>query len=144
MAVWIRSGLRQPRAAEDSPLFYPDDWGTPEAWIGEGPIEQKAYAVFEGIAFALRKLGEKGFGAPGGTIVALGGGSALDDWVQLVANVFQRPLERTNADGLDGAAEIAGVPVQSRLSQSETFEPMPEKISLLEARYLRWKSSQRY
>ncbi|MEI8313263.1 MAG: FGGY family carbohydrate kinase, partial [Verrucomicrobiota bacterium] len=108
---FIRS-MRQAQVREDSVLFYPDNWGSAQAWEGEGTLEEKAYAVLEGIGFALRQLAGEDFCTREGNIVVLGGGSRLDEWVQLVANIFDRQLVRTVRDGLDGAASIAGVALQ--------------------------------
>ncbi len=139
---FIRS-MRQARVREDSVLFYPDEWGTAQAWKGEGLLEEKAYAVLEGIAFSLRRLAGDDFCRRGGDIVVLGGGSRLDEWVQLVANIFERRLVRSAGDGLDGAAAIAGVSPQGGAppSASDTFFPEGTNKELLSRRFQRWRDN---
>jgi len=134
--------MRQARVREDSVLFYPDDWGTPSAWKGEGTPQEKAYAVLEGIGFALRHLAGEGFRAEKGRIVILGGGSRLDDWVQLVADLFGREFVRSGRDGLGGAAILAGVPLQGgeETAPADHFSPRDEKRGFLDRRFQSWKN----
>jgi xylulokinase len=108
---------------ERSPRFDPHKWGTPCAWSGDGTPQEKAYAVLEGIATALHDMAGDSFCKEGGEIVILGGGSRLDFWVQLVADIFQRRLIRVSRDGLDGAAMLAGIPIKNLTESSTTFEP---------------------
>jgi xylulokinase len=109
---------------ERSPRFDPLKWGTPCAWSGDGTPQEKAYAVLEGIAIALHEMAGDSFCREGGEIVILGGGSRLDFWVQLVADIFQRRLIRVQDDGLDGAAMLAGIPVKTTPATTTTFEPI--------------------
>ncbi|MCX6969931.1 MAG: FGGY family carbohydrate kinase [Verrucomicrobia bacterium] len=136
---FIRS-MRQARVREDSVIFSPDEWGSAQAWKGEGILEEKAYAVLEGIAFSLRRLAGDDFCKPGGGIVVLGGGSRLDEWVQLVANIFDCQLVRSAGDGLDGAAAIAGVSLRGgHPPVNDTFFPDSTNKELLSRRFQRWK-----
>jgi len=133
--------IRLTHIREDSVLFYPDNWGSLRAWHGEGTLEEKAYAVLEGIGFALRRLAGLHFCAEEEKIMVLGGGSRLDGWVQLVANIFRRTLVRSDCDGLDGAATIAGVLATYGREHTicpELFYPDDTKDQLLERRYRRW------
>lgn len=124
---------------ESVPLFNPSRWGHPDAWSGEGSTEENVYAVMEGIGFALRdKVGEAFF-ADIKEIIALGGGSRLDGWMQLIADIFGYPLIRGTEDGLDGAARIAGVDIQPRTQPPVTFLPDPAKKDLLLKRFALWK-----
>lgn len=131
---------RRGNARESSPLFDPGAWGSAAAWAGEGTQEEKAYAALEGIAFALRALAGDGFSGGGEEIVILGGGSRLDFWVQLVANIFRRPIIRGSNDGLDGAAVLAGIPMLEPRPASKIFLPDPATFRLLEARFARWNA----
>jgi len=125
--------------AETLPLFNPRSWGSGQAWVGEGTCEEKAYAVLEGIAFALRNMAGDHFSGKNGEMLLLGGGSRLDFWVQLVADVFDQTLVREKRDGLDGVAVLAGVPMVSDSLLSKIFSPSSEKRPLLEARFARWR-----
>lgn len=106
-----------------SPRFDPRKWGTPSAWSGDGTPQEKAYAVLEGIANALHDMAGDSFCREGGEIVILGGGSRLDFWAQLVADIFGRRLIRVQRDGLDGAARLAGIPVNNTATPTAVFEP---------------------
>ena len=125
---------------EDSPLFYPSQWGTSAAWLGEGNINELAFAVFEGIAFALRNMAN-GMLADG-EIVVLGGGSRLDFWVQLMADTFQMPVFRSKRDGLDGAAKLAGckIPDDGAGDSVRHFPPNRALAGRIDQRFARWNS----
>jgi len=131
---------RRGNARESSPLFDPGAWGSAAAWVGEGTEEEKAYATLEGIVFALRALAGDGFSGGGEEIVILGGGSRLDFWVQLVANIFRRPIIRGSNDGLAGAAALAGIPIVEPRRASEVFLPDPATFQSLEARFVGWNA----
>lgn len=92
--------------------FNPAGWGSPTAWIGQGTRGQKAMAVLQGIAESLQGLAacvlEKPLCAEL-EIVVIGGGSRIDFWMQMLADVLQRDLTRVATDSLDGAARLAGV-----------------------------------
>jgi len=132
-------GARQAMVSESSALFYPGSWGSAAAWAGDGGEEESAYAVLEGIAFALRASTGEPFSVGGEEMVILGGGSRLDFWVQLIANIFCRPIIRGSNDGLDGAALLAGIPIIERRA-AEVFLPDPSTSHLLEARFARWNA----
>lgn len=120
---------RQANVTKNLPFFYPDQWGSAEAWRGEGSIEEKAYAAMEGILFALlHAAGGERFQAPQGMVV-LGGGRRLDFWLQMAADIFRCPLQPGTSDGLTGAARLAGCPVP-------TIPPPPESIRTPQAEHL--------
>ena len=125
-----------------TPFFYPKAWGSVEAWRGEGDADARAYAVLEGIGFALLHLGGETFFGTGDEVVALGGGSRLDAWLRLVADIFGCSLVRGQRDGLDGAARIAGVPVPDagHAGGGEVFAPGNRDREMLQERYQRWIS----
>lgn len=126
---------------EDAPFFHPARWGSDEAWKDRGTPEAMAYAAFEGIAFALREMAGTAFEEEKGTITILGGGSRLDLWVQLIADVLARPIARGKHDGLDGAAAIAGVQIATHDDAQTIFQPDNTRSRFLDARYRQWQSS---
>lgn len=87
--------------------FDPARWGSPEAWTGKGTRGQKALAVLEGIALALRGLAPEKI-ASNAEILVMGGGSRLDFWVQMLADKFGCRLTRSRRDGVTGGAVLAG------------------------------------
>ena len=107
--------------------FDPSRWGSATAWSGQGTAGQKARAVLEGIASALRGLAPAKIDAEQ-EIVVLGGGSRLDFWVQMLADMFQCPLIGTCRDGLTGAAMLAGCSTE-RMNQEpdKVFRPFADK-----------------
>jgi gluconokinase len=94
-------------------VFYPERWGSPNAWSAEGTREQMARSVLEGIASSLYELAAPYLKAEGcgdgHEIVMLGGGSRLPLWVSIIEDIFGCPICSARTDGLDGAARMAGV-----------------------------------
>ncbi len=131
---------RQVKVRKSSPLFYPGAWGSVAAWAGQGNEDENAYAVLEGIAFALRALAGDNFSDGGNGILVLGGGSRLDFWIQLVANILRQPILRDSNDGLDGAAILAGIPIIKSRRAAKVFVPDPAMSRLLEGRFARWNA----
>jgi sugar (pentulose or hexulose) kinase len=131
----LAAGL--PRSA---PFFDPSRWGSEDAWSERGTPGEMAYAALEGIAFALRSLGGAAFDDDKGTITVLGGGSRLDRWVRLCADVLQRPIVRGTRDGIDGAAMIAGVP-RAFDGEENLFHPDPARSRHLDERFLQWQTA---
>jgi xylulokinase len=123
-----------------APFFDPSLWGGENAWSAEGSPDEMAYAALEGIAFGLRALDENALGNGHGAVTALGGGSRLDLWLQLLADVFKRPFVRGTRDGLDGAAMIAGVPLVPESCKETVFHPDPARSRFLDDRFLKWRS----
>lgn len=107
--------------------FDPPRWGSPAAWSGQGTCGQKAMAVLEGIARALHGLAAPVLDNPAPTereIVVLGGGSRIDFWMQMLADMFRRDLTRGTSDCLDGAARMAGATGSGRREARATvFHP---------------------
>ena len=122
-----------------SPLFFPDKWGNAEAWSGDGCRAEKAYAVLEGIAFAMRLLASPRFRGSTERIAVLGGGCRLDYWMQLVANVLGCMLVRASCDGLDGAVVVSRKAQFSPLNSNEVFSPDLSSPDLLELRFEHWR-----
>ena len=128
------------KAGPDTPFFDPDRWGSAAAWSSQTNLEEMAYAVLEGIAFALRACAGEAPGAKDGEILILGGGSRLDFWVELLANTFQCPFTRSTCDGLDGAASLAGLDLPTGHGQlaNRRFLPEPSRMEELGKRYHLW------
>lgn len=125
-----------------APFFDPDRWGSEDAWRGFSASAEMAYAVLEGIAFALRALSGSAFLRDEGAITVLGGGARLDRWVQLLADVFGRPFARCSRDGIDGAAALAGVPlVVGGREEESIFMPDPTRRRFLDDRFSQWQSA---
>lgn len=124
-----------------TPLFDPNRWGNTTAWSDRTDIGSMAYAVLEGIAFALRLCAGELPRRMDEEIQILGGGSKLDFWVQLLANIFQCPFARSKQDGLDGAAMLAGLrlPVDCQSGGTTRFLPEPAVSGALECRYQMWR-----
>jgi sugar (pentulose or hexulose) kinase len=112
--------------------------GGPDAWTARGTPETLAYATLEGIAFALRELAGDD---TDGSITVLGGGSRLSPWVQLLADVFNRPLLLGGRDGIDGAAVLAGVSLEPTREPRVVFQPDADRHRLLDSRFRQWQAA---
>lgn len=131
---------RKVDAGPDTPFFDPDRWGSGAAWSSRTNVGEMAYAVLEGIAFALRACAGEAPCAKDEEILILGGGSRLDFWVQLLANTFRCPFTRSTRDGLDGAAILAGLDLSDCRSQdTRRLVPEPAIAAILESRYPVWR-----
>lgn len=122
--------------------FFPQKIFSPDAWSGSSDLAAKARAVLEGISFALRELVE-GMAANRGArevVSVIGGGSANAFWLQMVANVLNRPVQRGHDDNLLGAAMMArpGVEPPSR-SESEIPYPDAKSVAEYDAAFQRWQ-----
>jgi sugar (pentulose or hexulose) kinase len=103
--------------------FDPAHWGSTKAWSGRGTPCEMARAALEGITSALTAITRPALSNVN-EIVVLGGGSRLDFWVQMIADATGRDLVRLRADGLDGAAMMAHVPVrEAGRAAVATFHP---------------------
>lgn len=120
-------------------LFDPMRWGTPSAWSGVQEKPAMARAAFEGIAFALRDLAGGSFPLAQGGVSLLGGGARCDFWAQLLADIFQLPMHRSERDGLDGVAILAGCTPRQTSTPEDVFLPRPEMAPLLEDKFRRWQ-----
>jgi xylulokinase len=109
--------------------------------------------IVEGVTFYLKECIESlpGTGIEITDFRAVGGGSKSDAWLQMTADILQRPLVRpkvTEAGAL-GAAIIAGVGcgvfpsyeagVEAMVSLERTFEPDPGRRDLYESRFQQYK-----
>jgi xylulokinase len=109
--------------------------------------------ILEGVTFDLRECVESL--PPTGIEIedfrAVGGGSKSDAWLQMTADILQRPLVRprvTEAGAL-GAAIIAGIGcglfssyeagVEAMVSLERVFEPNPQKRQLYDRRFEKYK-----
>lgn len=151
------------RPRDEAPLFLPYLSGerTPHAdpaarasllGLGAGTTrDDLAYAVIEGVAFAFAD-GLEALSAAGtqtGTLLALGGGSRSDVWLQLMADVLDRPLARPAGAEVGpalGAARLAqlslGLPAEAVLGPpaiARRFEPCADHQASLAARLARFR-----
>jgi xylulokinase len=125
-----------------APRFHPDRIASGRPWSttpDEAPAA--AYAVLEGICFALRRLIETILPPAGRSrrTAVIGGGSRSELWLDLLAQVLCSPLTRGSGDALLGAAALhLGVPVGQGPSGVVVWKPDPERAQPLEARYRQW------
>lgn len=126
----------------EAPLFNPSAWGTEAAWSRQGAREEMAYATFEGIALALRDVAGDYEPDPNQKFVTLGGGSRLDFFMQITSDIFQTPMTRATADGLDGAASLAGFPGLSNPEHTskKVFRPHVDMRPFFESRLKAWRA----
>ncbi|MGB6219748.1 FGGY family carbohydrate kinase [Haloferula sp.] len=126
---------------QDAPFFHPSRWGSKDAWSSPATPAAMAYATLEGIAFAMHDLGGSTLVTDEGAITVLGGGGRLDAWVQLTAEAFGKTFIRSSRDGIDGAAILAGVPLDPAAEPAVTFLPDPARCELLKERFHRWQTT---
>lgn len=126
-----------------APLFWPQRLRGPGAWSSESTeTALRAYAVLEGIGFALRRLIEVTLQAAGqaAEIAVLGGGSRSAVWLGILADVLGTALTPGRGDALLGAAAMAtgarlGPPAPAA---GAAFRPDPVRQAALDRRYRRW------
>ena len=127
------------------PFFYPDQMGSPSAWVGVGSQPERAMAVLEGIGFNLRRLVfdeldagesvESGFEK----LIVTGGGSRNDFWMQLLADILDVPIQRGFGDGLLGAAWLASPDVKPPQNfKPQTWLPDIAKVAFYRDQYEQW------
>jgi xylulokinase len=130
----------------DKPLntvfFFPSKMGTETAWSGGGNTAERARAVLEGIGFSLRQLIFEDLEASK-TLASLcmtGGGSKSACWLQIIADILDRPVHRGHGDALIGAARMAGVAEEVRGdSRVEVIHPNPEAVANYERQFQSWR-----
>jgi xylulokinase len=134
---------------ERTPHLNPNARG---AWVGLGLSHTRGHlmrAAFEGVAFAIRDgfeaLLETGIQAP--SLRLAGGGTRVQLWRQLLADILQRPLYTSEISSASarGAALLAGVAsgVFSSCEDTLRFAPTPQLVAEpngnLEEAYERFK-----
>jgi len=141
------------RAAATSPtgaaMFDPKRLYTAEAWSGETDVPARARAVLEAICFSFREMMEDsgGFnqtqnhaGAQLVPLTVIGGGSASALWLQILANVLNRPLRKGQGDNLLGAAMLAQPdPVPIVENRGSLIHPQSELVREYEEAFRRWQ-----
>ncbi len=125
-------------------LFDPTRIQTENAWVGTGNLEQKTRAVLEGIGFSLRQLIFEDLQADTefSSLCIIGGGSQSSFWLQLLANILNRPVRRGDGDSLLGAAMM--VFSQEKLpiaSATDYLSPEPQSVALEDQRFNLWKKT---
>lgn len=140
-------------SGERVPVF---DDSVRAAFVGIGLNHGPAHllrAVMEGVAFQMRWALEYGieFGQPIETIRAVGGGTIGNVWIQIIADILDRPLQaiRDPQDaGAVGAAAcgLVGLHLQSDFGFVENlavieriYVPDPARCGLYAARYQRFR-----
>ncbi len=113
-------------------------------------------AVMEGVVFNLRQCAEvcSGLGFTADTYLASGGAARSDDWTQIMADVFNKPIKRVIGEeqACLGAALTAGVGagIWSSLPeaadavvryQDRLIEPIPENVMIYEDYYLLFRDT---
>ena len=124
-----------PMITETTGTFHSSCIRTDKAWRGDfANIDEKAYAIIEGITFDLYKLIFDDLSSPAGSLLrVIGGGSHSDVWLQLIADVLDCPVSAGSGDSLLGAAAMAVgrevTPVENRV-----FYPDSSRRELLDRR----------
>lgn len=125
-----------------APLFLPQRIPGGQPWLGTpGDVDLQAYAVLEGIAFALRRLVEVSLRSASRAqeIAVVGGGSRSDVWLGLIADVLGTAVARGTGDALLGAAAMAlGGGHGPATAAARRFRPTAGRAALLDDRYRRW------
>ena len=126
-----------------APFFQPSRIACGQPW--SEPVTDTAsaaYAVLEGISFALRRLLEVNLGAaaPLQEIAVIGGGGKSAVWLALLADVLGIPVSRGHGDALLGAAAMsAGLPPCTATAVgARLHRPDPARVRRLRERYRRW------
>lgn len=161
----LLAGLQPGAVREGAPLFLPYLSGerTPHAdpaasasFLGLRHAHERddlSYAVIEGVAFAfgdgMAALREAG--SDPDRLLALGGGARSDAWLQLLADVLQRPIDRPAGAEVGpalGAARLAllglGIAPEAVLRPpaiAASFLPSPEAAAHLLPRRERFRSA---
>ncbi len=125
---------------ETGGFFHPTRMQTADAWQGRfADVNARAYAVLEGIAFALRRLLREDLGCPESIrLQAIGGGSHSALWLQLIAEALGCRVAAGGGDSLLGAAAMA-VGRRPACAERAVYEPGPERVRDLNARYEKWR-----
>lgn len=125
----------------NSPFFDPSRWGSAAAWSRDAGVNEKAYAVMEGILFALLNTAPPASLKDAQEMVVLGGGNRLFFWLQLAADIFRCPLRQGMSDGLTGAARLAGCPVPAATGTRATiWKPGTRSVKFLRRRFEGWRA----
>jgi xylulokinase len=124
-------------AGGTDPYFNLLQWGGRSAWSKADDPGRMAYAVIEATVFAMRTLCGLVADFGDGPVRVLGGGAGFDAWMQLLADALDRPVVRAHADGLDGAALLAGGSPRPGPAP-EPFFPDPVRVGLLGERHGAW------
>ena len=127
------------------PFFYPQAMGTPKAFSEQAEPEALALAVYEGLSFSLRCLLEIDLGATLDLLVASGGGSRSDFWLQFISDVTGKPVQRCTGSAGSGDADVllgAALQVYSdhppRSTRKDRFLPDSEKFGPYSERFRKW------
>lgn len=143
------AAIAQPAAA----LFDPKRRYTAEAWSGQTDIPARARAVLEAICFSFREMLENSgaFYETQGHAISqpvplsvIGGGSASALWLQMLANVLNRPLRRGQGDNLLGSAMLPR-PAPAVIGEKcvTRIDPQPALVQEYDGSFRRWQQHRR-
>jgi len=127
-------------------FFYPERTGAGPAWVGEGDLAARAFAVVEGISFSLRNMirDDLKCDRSPSVIAVTGGGANSNFWLQLLANVLNCPVGRGEGDSLLGAAKMAAPGSAGAGSGIEPpMAPSTARAQACERRYQAWLEQRR-
>jgi xylulokinase len=127
------------------PFFYPQAMETPQAFTGQAEPAALALSIYEGLSFSLRNLIENALDIHPEKLVAAGGGSQGDFWLQSIADVTGIPVQRCASSALSGDADpLLGAALQvfhdhpSLSTRHAGFIPNPAKLAPFTERYQKW------
>lgn len=125
------------RVNGETGFFYPET-----TWSGTFRLDaEKAYAAAEGISFSLRDLiFDTMKSTPIHTVIAIGGGSRSDFWMQLTADILNIPVRRGSGDSLQGVAMMF-FGRDAADDRTVVFQPNQKSVRLLNQRFKRWKTA---
>jgi gluconokinase len=123
-------------------FFYPDFAGTRRAWSGVGNLDWFVLSVFEGILFTLRKLilEDMQVKRPLPKILAAGGGSKSNFWLQMMSDILDANVSRATGDALLGAAIMASkTNIPEFIDKQHWILPDQARVEIYEKLYWNWR-----
>jgi len=123
-------------------FFYPEKIGNENAWIGnyKSSINDKAFAVLEGLSFYLRQILEQylKINIEKYDVLITGGGSKNKIWMQILANTLNTKIIKARGDALFGCARMVLDSAQIKNNESEHYLPDQTLVSKYEILYKEW------
>ena len=121
-------------------FFYPQRMERNDAWVGDGDLNERALAVFEGISFYIRYIMSKylkiNLAKP---IWVTGGGSNNIPWLKLIANVLDTRVYKASGDALSGAARMVFPNKETENSKNQkAIAPEKSKVLIYNKFYRIW------
>jgi len=121
-------------------FFYPQRMERNDAWVGDGDLNNRVLAVFEGISFYLRYIMSEylkiNLAKP---IWVTGGGSKNISWLKLIANVLDTMVYKASGDALSGAARMVFPNKETENSKNQkAITPEKSKVLIYNKLYRIW------